>query len=58
VINLLCYWLFQLPLAHLLAHTAGLGPTGVFAAITLAESLIAVVGLLVFRRGRWRQRRV
>jgi putative MATE family efflux protein len=58
VINLFCYWLFQLPLAHLLAHSAGLGPAGVFAAITLAESLIAVVGLLVFRRGRWRQRRV
>lgn len=58
VINFLCYWLFQLPLAHVLAHIAGMGPSGVFAAITIAESLIAVVGIVVFRRGRWKTREV
>jgi Na+-driven multidrug efflux pump len=57
-INFFCYWLFQLPLAYALAHFAGFGPTGVFAAITIAESLIAVVGILVFRRGRWKTRTV
>jgi Na+-driven multidrug efflux pump len=56
VINFFCYWILQLPLAWLLAYTAGFGPTGVFAAITVAESLIAVVGMLVFRRGRWKTR--
>jgi Na+-driven multidrug efflux pump len=56
VINFFCYWLFQLPLAYVLAHIAGMGPTGVFAAITIAESLIAVVGIVVFRRGRWKIR--
>lgn len=56
VINFFCYWLFQLPLAWVLSHTAGFGPNGVFAAITIAESLIAVVGVLVFRRGRWKTR--
>ncbi len=56
VINFFCYWLFQLPLAYVLAHTVDLGPTGVFAAITIAESLIAVVGVMVFRRGRWKTR--
>jgi putative MATE family efflux protein len=55
-INFACYWLFQLPLAYVLAHTAGFGPVGVFAAITIAESLIAVVGILVFRRGKWKTR--
>jgi Na+-driven multidrug efflux pump len=58
VINFFCYWIFQLPLAYLLAHAVALGPTGVFIAITVAESLIAVVGMLVFRRGRWKLRRV
>ena len=53
-----CYWLFQLPLAYVLAHSAGFGPTGVFAAITIAESLIAVVGITVFRGGRWKTREV
>jgi len=58
VINIFCYWIFQLPLAYLLAYRTGLGPTGVFIAITAAESLIAVVALLVFRRGRWKLREV
>ena len=57
-INLFCYWLFQIPLAWLLARTAGLGPNGVFMAITVAESLLAVVGILVFRRGRWKTRAI
>jgi len=56
VINFFCYWLFQLPLAYFLAHGTQLGATGVFIAITAAESLIAVVGILIFRRGRWKHR--
>jgi putative MATE family efflux protein len=55
-INFFCYWLFQLPLAYALAGSLSLGPTGVFVAITVAESLIAVIGMLVFRRGRWKTR--
>jgi Na+-driven multidrug efflux pump len=54
-INLGCYWLFQIPLALGLAQALGYGPLGVFLAITLAESLLAVVGLLVFRRGAWKE---
>jgi putative MATE family efflux protein len=57
-INLFCYWAFQIPLAWLLARTAGLGPTGVFLAITIAESLVTVVSILCFRRGRWKTRTV
>ena len=56
VINFFCYWLFQLPLAYFLAKQTGLGATGVFMAITAAESLIAVTGILVFHRGRWKGR--
>ena len=57
-INLGCYWLFQVPLALALARALGQGPLGVFLAITLAESLLAVVGLLVFRRGAWKRKAV
>ena len=57
-INLFCYWLFQIPLAYLLARTVGLGPDGVFMAITISESATAVVGMLWFRRGRWKTRRI
>jgi putative MATE family efflux protein len=57
-VNLFCYWLFQVPLAWTLAHGLGLGPRGVFAAITIAESVLAVVGVLLFRRGTWKTRQV
>jgi Na+-driven multidrug efflux pump len=58
VINLCCYWLFQIPLAYTLALPLKLGARGVFMAITVAESLIAVVGMLAFRRGKWKTRKV
>jgi putative MATE family efflux protein len=56
IINLFCYWLFQIPLAYTLAQTLGFGPQGVFWAICVAESLIAVVGLVIFKRGKWKMR--
>jgi putative MATE family efflux protein len=54
VINLFCYWLFQIPLAYSLAVGFGFGANGVFAAITISESVLAVVAILVFRRGKWK----
>jgi Na+-driven multidrug efflux pump len=58
VINLGCYWLFQIPLAYFLAMKTSLEARGVFMAITIAESLLAVVGILVFRQGRWKTRTI
>ena len=58
VINLFCYWLFQIPLAWLLALQVEIGADGVFIAIAVAESLLAVVSVLVFRRGRWKSKQV
>jgi putative MATE family efflux protein len=53
-VNFFCYWLFQIPLAYGLTRLLGMGPQGVFTAITAAESALAVVGILCFRRGRWK----
>ena len=58
VINLCCYWLFQIPLAYSLAIPFGFGAKGVFVAITISESVLAVVSVLVFRRGTWKTRTV
>ena len=57
-INLCCYWLFQIPLAYALALPAGQGANGVFLAITISESLLAVTAVLIFRRGRWKHRKI
>lgn len=53
-INLIAYWLFQVPLAYLLARPWGYDATGIFIAITAAQVAIAVLGVLWFRRGRWK----
>jgi Na+-driven multidrug efflux pump len=55
---LVCYWLWQLPLAYGLSRGAGMGPSGVFLAITISESTLSVAGLLLFRRGRWKQKTI
>lgn len=57
-INLFCYWMLQIPMAWSLAHTAGLGPRGVYLAICSAESVLAVVSVVLFRRGRWKEVRI
>ena len=57
-INLFCFWLWQLPLAYALAHLLGRGPSGLFAAITIAWSTYAVVSAVIFKRGRWKLKKV
>lgn len=58
LINLGVFWAIKIPVAYILARTFGLGPRGVFAAITLAYSLQALISGLLFRRGRWQLQRV
>lgn len=53
-INFVCFWLFQLPFAYFLAITLNYGPVGVFASITLAEVLIAIIGIIWFKKGKWK----
>jgi putative MATE family efflux protein len=57
-LNFFVFWLFQLPLAWFLARTLDLGPVGVYWAIAIAYSLSAVIGVLLFRRGKWKQKRI
>lgn len=54
VINFFCFWVFQLPFAYLAAFTFDWGPSGIFIAITLAEILIAMVSVWLFRKGKWK----
>lgn len=56
LINFVCFWMCQIPLAYFLSRA--IGPNGVFWAIAVSYSLSAVVGLAVFRRGGWKSRQV
>ena len=53
-ISLFCFWLFQVPLAYLLAIGFHLKETGAFIAIPIAETLIALVSWYYFRKGKWK----
>ncbi len=54
IINLFGYWLFQIPLAYVLAIKLEFGASGSFWAIAIAESVIAIVAILIFRQGKWK----
>jgi putative MATE family efflux protein len=58
IINLFVFWLFEIPLAYTLAIFFNLGPRGVFLAVTIAFSMLAVVSAVIFRRGRWKAKMV
>lgn len=50
------FWLFEIPLAYILAYKMEMGPHGVFWSITIAFSVLAAVAALLFRRGKWKQK--
>lgn len=54
IINLFCFWLFELPMGWVLGFQLGLGPNGIFLAMMLAFSSVAVVSGVMFKRGHWK----
>ena len=58
LINLVCLWLWEIPLAWALAHPFGFGPTGVFIAVSVAFSTMAFVSGWLFSKGMWKTKRV
>jgi Na+-driven multidrug efflux pump len=54
-LNFFVFWLFEIPLAYVLAYRFEMGPQGVFWAISIAFSMLAVASALLFRRGKWKK---
>ncbi len=57
-INFFGFWLFQIPLAYVLAKVFELGPVGVFIAIPVSETAITIASIILFRRGKWKETKV
>ena len=57
-LNLVCFWLWEIPLAWWLARDLGMGPQGVAWAVTIAFSTLAIASAVLFRRGGWKEKRV
>jgi putative MATE family efflux protein len=58
ILNVVVFWLFEIPLAFVLAETFGFGPRGVYLAVTLAFSMLALLSAVLFKRGKWKTRTV
>jgi putative MATE family efflux protein len=58
IINFVGFWLFQIPLAYLLAKGLDWKATGAFVAIPIAETFIALLAWYYFRKGKWKEVKV
>ena len=58
VLNLLCYWLGQIPLAFLFAFHTALGVRGIFVAVVAGDTLLGASSIALFRRGKWKRVKV
>lgn len=58
LMNLVCFWAIEIPLAYLLAKQLDLGPEGVYISVAFSESMLAVIGIVLFRRGKWKLKKV
>lgn len=54
----ICFWLIEIPLAWILSKPIGMGQTGTFIAIVIAESTMTIIALILFRRGKWKTKKV
>jgi Na+-driven multidrug efflux pump len=57
-INFFCFWLLEIPLAYLFALKFGAKQSGVYWSIVVAETAAGLVGILLFRRGAWKGKRI
>ncbi len=58
IINFICFWLIEIPLAYLLAKQIGWAHEGVFYSIVFAETLLGIIGFILFKRGKWKETKV
>ena len=58
IVNFFGFWMFEIPLAYWLAIRQGMHSNGVYWSIVIAEGSIAVASIILFKRGRWKQRMI
>ena len=57
-INILCFWFIEIPMAYLLAKVMGAGEQGVYWAIVIAETTLTLTAIFIFRKGKWKEKKV
>lgn len=57
-INFISFWVIELPAAYFMAIVLDWGLAGACIAIVLGETMLSLLGLYVFRKGKWKLREV
>lgn len=57
-INFFCFWLLEIPLAYSLSLVMGFREYGVFFAILSAETVMTILAVILFMRGKWKFKKV
>jgi putative MATE family efflux protein len=58
ILNFVCFWIIQIPIAYWMSTELNFGPNGVFTAIIVSEFFLTISAVLVFRTGKWQQQEV
>lgn len=57
-INLFCFWMVEIPVAYVLSMKLGFKENGVYYAILIAETCMTLIGIYLFKRGKWKLKEV
>lgn len=55
IMNFICFWIIEIPLAYYLVFDFGLNTSGVYWAIVIAELVLAIIAIYLFRKGNWKK---
>ncbi len=58
IINIICFWIIEIPLAYFLAKHIGINENGVYIAIIVAESVMALIAMWLFKKGNWKLKEI
>ncbi len=58
IVNLFGFWFLEIPLAYVLAIHAHLQQNGVYISMVVAETMVAIAGVILFRRGKWKLQKI
>ncbi len=58
ILNFICFWIIEIPLAYFLSISAAFRESGIFWAIVISESILTILGIIVFKKGKWKLRKV
>ena len=58
IINIICFWIIEIPLAYFLARVNGMNEYGVYIAIIIAESIMTLIAIWLFKKGNWKTKKI